>query len=164
MRWGALRDNVKIKMESVTQLAAGPLFIKKTFLRSTFGVWGLSLISEAKRFFPRLRQSKKSVNPTKNDCDTWVVEQCECFSPFFTFLNWKRVTYFVVNGGPLNKSAKEFVVSRALMMLIVIEQACTTRLMKLQTRESRRRPSFHLSIHQHSSILSFTLYSTLSGL
>ena len=87
-----------------------------------------------------------------------MVEQCECFSPFFTFLNWKRVTYFVVNGGPLNKSAKEFVVSRALMMLIVIEQACTTRLMKLQTRESRRRPSFHLSIHQHSSILSLALY------
>ena len=112
------QDNVTIKMESVTQLAAGPLFIKKTFLKVHF--WGFEvsflLISEAKRFFPRLRQSKKlgaSVNPTKNDRDTWVVEQCECFSPFFTKLShWKRVTYFVVNGGPLNKSTKsaEFVV------------------------------------------------------
>ena len=145
-------------MESVTKLAASSsnfsLKEPEKFFEVSF------LYSLVKRFFPRLRQSKKkSVNPTKNDCDTWVVEQCECFSPFFTFLNWKRVTYFVVNGGPLNKSAKEFVVSRALMMLIVIEQACTTRLMKLQTRESRRRPSFHLSIHQHSSILSFTLHT-----
>lgn len=54
------------------------------------------------------------------------------------------------------------------MMLIVIEQAVlpTTRLMKLQTRggaEESRRPSFHLSIHQHSSILSIAINSTFDA-
>lgn len=38
---GVHQDNVTIKMESVTQLAAGPLFIKKTFLKVHF--WGFEV-------------------------------------------------------------------------------------------------------------------------
>ena len=136
MRWGA-DDNVTIKMESVTKLAASRSnFSLKENLKKFFEV--SFLYSLVKRFFPRLSKAKKKCQPSRN-CDTWVVLSVECFSPFFHCPALATGDLLCCKWGePLNKVDMSSwlggicSVEEALMMLIVIAQA-EAKLMKLQT-------------------------------